>query len=192
MSAAKDGYARSPEALVVGLARAGDRDAFAELVRRRQSGVRNLMRRLCSDVTLADDLAQKAFLQAWLKIRQLKKVNSFAGWLKRLAVTTWLQYLRKNDALRNADEYIEDAQAVRGVASTSGMALDLDRALARLPAHVRTCIVLSYHEGMTNNEVAVLTELPPGTVKSHIRRGTQKLQQYLSAYNETGRTEETP
>ena len=192
MSAAKIDYANRAEALVVGLARTGDRKAFAELVCRRQSWIRNLMRRLCSDVTLADDLAQQVFLQAWLKIAQLRQPNSFAGWLKRLAVTTWLQYLRKNDALRNADEYDEDAPAVHDMVSAPGMAVDLDRALSRLPARVRLCIVLSYHEGMTNNEIATLIEVPPGTVKSHIRRGTQKLQQYLSAYYETGRTEENP
>ena len=63
MHKAQDHYPECPETMIVGLARSGDRRAFEELVRRRQSSIRNLMRRCCRDVTLADDLAQQVFLQ---------------------------------------------------------------------------------------------------------------------------------
>jgi RNA polymerase sigma-70 factor, ECF subfamily len=53
--------------------------------------------------------------------------------------------------------------------------IDLNRALASLSAPVRLCIVLSYSEGMTHSEIAELTELPLGTVKSHINRGLERL-----------------
>ena len=53
------------EASVVALAMNGDAAAFCELVRRRQAGLRNLLRRLSRDPALADDLAQQAFLKAW-------------------------------------------------------------------------------------------------------------------------------
>lgn len=72
MHKAQDHYPDCPEALIVSLARTGDRSAFADLVRRRQSSIRNLMRRFCSDTTLADDLAQQVFLQVWRKIHTLK------------------------------------------------------------------------------------------------------------------------
>ena len=172
---------------MVGLARNGDRDAFAELVLRRQSWIRNLMRRCCNDIALADDLAQEVFLQAWRKIRHLRQPNSFAGWLKRLAINIWLQYLRTNDALHDADDYYE-TMGVQPAAT--GVAVDLDRALATLSSRVRLCIVLSYHDGMTHAEIADLIDLPLGTVKSHIRRGTQHLQQILSAYREITGAEE--
>lgn len=63
----------------MGLARTGDREAFGELVRRRQSWIRNLMRRLCHDAALADDLAQQVFLQAWKDIRKLRQPAKFPG-----------------------------------------------------------------------------------------------------------------
>ena len=69
--------------------------------------------------------------------------------------------------------------------------MDLDRALAALPEPVRLCIVLSYHERMTHPEIAELTQLPPGTIKSHIRRGTHRLQELLSAYTEKPPVEKT-
>jgi DNA-directed RNA polymerase specialized sigma24 family protein len=95
-------YAAGPEALVVSLASKGDRDAFAELVRRRQSWIRNLMRRCCGEENLADDLSQQVLLQAWRKIRQLKEADKFGSWLKQLAINEWLQYRRKHDVLRGA------------------------------------------------------------------------------------------
>jgi len=165
--------------LLVGLAQTGDRRAFAELVSRRQTWIRNLMRRCSGDTTLADDLAQQVFLQAWRKIRNLQRPSRFGAWLKRMAVNVWLQHARKNDPIRNADEIEELAQAKQ---DSVGIAMDLDRALGALSDDARLCVVLSYHEGMTHAEIADYTGLPPGTIKSHIRRGTTRLQTLLSAY----------
>ena len=60
------------ELSVVICAAAGDDNAYSELVRRRQSSIRQLFRRLCRDPALADDLAQQTFLQAWRTINTLK------------------------------------------------------------------------------------------------------------------------
>ncbi|MEX3007498.1 RNA polymerase sigma factor [Hoeflea sp. TYP-13] len=187
MPTARDDYSKSPESLVVGLAQTGDHRAFEELVRRRQSWIRNLMRRCCGDPVLADDLAQQVFLQAWRNIARLQKPSSFGAWLKRLAITAWLQHSRRNDALRDAEVHEEADLPHEG---TTGVAMDLDRALSTLPDPVRLCVVLSYHERMTHGEIAELTGLPPGTVKSHIRRGAERLRQRLSAYRQTHSSEE--
>ncbi len=66
--------------------------------------IRNLMRRCCNDYTLADDLTQQVFLKVWLGIRKLRKAPAFSGWLKRVAVSVWLQHIRKKDALGGANE----------------------------------------------------------------------------------------
>ena len=165
------------------LARNGDRCAFEELVRRRQSWIRNLLRRCCGNATLADDLAQQVFLQAWWKIRHIQQANRFGAWLKSVTIRVWLQHLRKQDPLKDAEIYEQSESIQRG--GTVAVAMDLDRALATLPKDVRLCIVLSYHERMTHGEIATFTGLPLGTIKSHIRRGTQHLQQLLSAYRNT-------
>jgi RNA polymerase sigma-70 factor (ECF subfamily) len=177
----QDYYSRSPEALLVGLARSGDRGAFAELVNRRQVWIRNLMRRFCGDATLADDLAQQVFLQAWRKIPALQQPSRFAAWLKRTAINVWLQHVRRNDPLRHAEEQ-DGTKSARS--DTTSVAMDLDMALSTLADDVRLCIVLSYHEGMTHGEIEQHTGMPLGTVKSHIRRGTQRLQEQLAAYGD--------
>jgi RNA polymerase sigma-70 factor (ECF subfamily) len=176
-----DKLTSSPEALIVGLARTGNREAFGELVRRRQSWIRNLMRRLCHDPVLADDLAQQAFIQAWKDIDKLRNPLTFAAWLKQVAVNTWRQHIRRNDALLRASELEESRGATTSQASIT---MDLDQALAQLMDDQRLCIVLSYAEGMSHGEIANVTGFPLGTVKSHVRRGAQRLQELLSSYRE--------
>ena len=168
--------------MIVKLAQSGDRSAFAELVRRRQSPIRSLMRRFSRDPTLADDLAQQVFLQVWLKIHTLRNADAFGAWLKRLAVSIWLLHLRKKDPTRDADELseVEDAQH-----NSTSLGMDLDRALATLSDQVRSCVVLSYQQGMSHAEIAELMDVPLGTVKSHILRGSKRLREMLSAYDDT-------
>ena len=181
MPAAPGHYAQGPEALIVSLASRGDRDAFAELVRRRQSWLRNLLRRFCGDANLADDLSQQVFLKAWRKIRQLKDANRFGTWLRQIAVNEWLQARRRADPLEGADDVDNTPPATF---DSGGIALDLDRALSILSYPVSLCIVLSYYERMTHEEIAALTGIKLGTVKSHIRRGSERLRDLLSAYVE--------
>jgi RNA polymerase sigma-70 factor (ECF subfamily) len=172
-------FEQTAEALLVALAKTGDSAAFTELMHRRQSWIRNLMRRCCNDQTLADDLAQQVFFTAWRDIGQVRQANSFAGWLRRLAMNTWHQHQRKNDPLAGALQPNEEADASN---SSSSIAMDLDLALAQLSAAERQCVVLSYHEGLSHSEIAELTALPLGTIKSHIRRGSQQLKEFLSDY----------
>lgn len=180
-------YADGPEVLVVSLAIKGDRDAFAELVRRRQAWIRTLMRRCCGDLSLADDLSQQVFMQAWRKIRQLKDEARFGSWIKRLAINEWLQYSRRNDPLgfTDSDEALPEPRA-----DTTSVAMDLDRAMATLPGPVSLCIALSYHERLSHPEIESMTGIPIGTVKSHIRRGSARLRELLSAYDESGASED--
>lgn len=187
MALERDALAKSPEALLVALSRRGDRTAFEELVRRRQVWLRNLLRRCCNDPALADDLAQQAFLQAWKHIPRLQHAERFGAWLKRIAVNGWLQHLRRNDPLTGAAEYADRTVARESPVS---VAMDLDSALATLSRDVRLCIVLAYHERMTHEEIARVAGLPLGTIKSHVRRGTKRLQQLLSAYIDADAAEE--
>lgn len=180
MPATPGHYADGPEALVASLASKGDRDAFEELVRRRQSWIRNLFRRCCGDASLADDLSQQVFLQAWRKIRHLREAQKFGSWLKQMAINEWLQHVRKKDALRGA---ASDENVTLSQNDTTSIAMDLDHALALLPEPVRLCVVLSYHQRMSHPEIAKMTDIQLGTVKSHIRRGSERLRELLSAYD---------
>jgi RNA polymerase sigma-70 factor (ECF subfamily) len=158
----------------------GDDKAFEELVRRRQGVIRGLMRQLSGDWAMADDFAQEAFLQAWLKLRTLRAPGAFGGWLRQIAVNVFLQHIRHTGLT------IEDSD---GVAShlvvdngNPSVQMDLEKALARLKPVERLCVVLAYGERMSHGEISSATGLPLGTVKSHVSRGSARLRQYLSGY----------
>jgi RNA polymerase sigma factor (sigma-70 family) len=172
--------AREEPDTLVDLARRGNDQAFAELVSRHQSKLRNLLRRLSNDPALADDLAQQAFLEAWRSIKSLRSSGAFGSWLKRVAINTWLKHSRSKDPLNTVD----DKSDVPVIVDRSSIdeEIDLDRALATLSKSERLCIVLSYHQGMSHGSIAEFTGMPLGTVKSHINRGVQQLRKLLRIY----------
>lgn len=170
---------RAAEATVVALAVSGEPRAFTELVRRRQAWLRQLLRRLCRDPALADDLAQQVLLAAWRHLPQLKSVSAFGAWLRRLAINAWLRQRRSAPSSTALEEISEPAAAT---VADAGVQLDLDRALQQLSPEQRLCVVLAYSEGMSHREIAAATALPLGTVKSHVKRGAERLRSLLQPY----------
>ena len=160
------------------LAALGDDRAFAELVRRRQSAVRGLLRKLSGDAALADDLAQETFVQAWRTLAQLRNAAAFGGWLKQVAVRVWLQHIRR---ARLPLDPLDDVGDIADTPEFNGR-LDLQRALERLSPAQRLCVVLSYGEGLSHGEIVDSTGFPLGTVKSHIARGAARLKQWLGPH----------
>jgi RNA polymerase sigma-70 factor (ECF subfamily) len=178
--------ARAAEANVVALAASGDQQAFAELVRRRQGMVRELMRRLCGDRAFAEDLAQQAFVQAWRQLGKLSSPQAFGAWLRAIAVNVWLQEARKAPARFEASEAEppEPEAEGPGPADLAAARLDLSRALLRLKAPERVCVVLAYAEGLSHGEIAKTTGWPLGTVKSNVARGAERLRALLAPQGE--------
>lgn len=154
-----------------------DMAAFGELIRRHQSQVRNYLRKLCGDFSVADDLAQECFMHAWDKLHTFAGKGAFIGWLLRIAYTTFLQSKRKSK------RYAEILDEVGHVAMLEGrdMALqpdevgDLDKFLAVLTDEERSIMIMSYACGLSHREISDATGMPVGTVKSVIFRGKEKV-----------------
>ena len=154
-----------------------DTDAFGELVRRHQSHVRNFLRKLAGDYTLADDLAQDAFMHAWEKLQTYSGKGSFIGWLLKVAYTTFLQSKRKSKRYAEILEEVGHVADVEERKSTmpSDEVGDLDRFLAVLTEEERAIMVMSYACGLSHREISEATDMPVGTVKSVIFRGKEKI-----------------
>lgn len=181
-------YAGASDTTLVLLARQRDQSAFAELVGRHHGWLRNLLRRLSQDHAMADDLAQQVLLRAWHGLPGLQEGLALPAWLKAIAVNAWLKQLKRTDPLFRLDS--EALLPEEAAAGSTALGLDLNRALAQLDASCRLCVVLAYHEGMSHAEIAELTGLPLGTVKSRINRGSARLREYLSVYESGGSIDE--
>jgi RNA polymerase sigma factor (sigma-70 family) len=152
-----------------------DRHAFAALVRRHQSAVRAVLRRLCAgDAALADDLSQETFVRAWRGLRGWRGGARFPTWLHRIAVNAWLSQARKAPPPAVHDPGGEEPAHGQVEARR-----DLERAFAFLRPEERIALSLAYAQDLTHEEAAEAAGWPVGTLKTHLLRGKEKLRQRL-------------
>ena len=165
------------------LARAGDRGAFAQLVRAHQSRVRLQLRRLTrGDLALADDLAQETFVQAWQHLAAFRGEARLATWLHRIALTRFLQHVRRPGQLVDWCDAI-DAEAAHDPCPTQGLRRDVEQALQALSELQRLAILHCYHLDLSHAEAAQVLGLPLGTLKSHLERAKARLRELLAAWH---------
>jgi RNA polymerase sigma-70 factor (ECF subfamily) len=166
--------------LVLAVVVRDDREAFARLVRRHQSMVRSVLRRLArGDHGLADDLAQETFLLAWRNIRSFRYDARFSTWLYRIALNAWLSHARKRREvlLDDPDDAPAPPPPEEGIPAADR--IDLERALAELPDGERAAIAACYYADLTHEEAAEALGIPLGTVKTHILRAKARLRAKL-------------
>jgi RNA polymerase sigma-70 factor (ECF subfamily) len=157
----------------------GERRAFGELVRRHGSSVRGLLRRMGAQGAEADDVAQDAFLAAFERIAEFRGEGTFAGWVKRIAARAYLRRLQKERRIGALTAEQVDADAEGGDGDAEGR-IDLDEALKVLGPAERICVTMCYGAGLSHQEAADALNLPLGTVKSHVKRGLDKLRTRLA------------
>ena len=160
------------------LAAGGDRRAFGELARRHGSAVRALLRRMGAEPALADDLAQDAFLAAFESISDFRGEGAFVGWVKRIAARLYIRRWKRRAELDPVEADLDQAAGGEGDVD---LRLDLDGALAALTPSERLCVSLCYGAGLSHAEAAAALKAPLGTVKSHVKRGLDRLRRRLSA-----------
>jgi RNA polymerase sigma-70 factor (ECF subfamily) len=165
---------------LVGQSVAGDRDAFGELVRRHGAGVRALLRRMGADGALADDLAQDAFLAAFEQVADFRGEGPFPAWVKRIAARLYVKRWRRDARMELLDDDVLPADPQGPGEGGANDRIDLDDALKALSAAERVCVSLCYGVGLSHAEAASALDAPLGTVKSHVKRGLDKLRTRLA------------
>jgi RNA polymerase sigma-70 factor (ECF subfamily) len=158
-----------------------DQDAFGELVRKYQSDVRRLLRKLTApDMTAADDLAQETFLKAYRFLGTFGFKARFSTWLYKIAYNIFLDSREKIDPLEFSGSYNDNEGGPPGdVADTILRKIDLERAMLHLNPEEKTALVLFYENGLTHNEIAEVLGKPLGTIKTNILRGKERLKMIL-------------
>lgn len=180
-------------------ARAGDEDAFAELVAIHADRVRAALRRFGLDASEADEVAQDVFLRAWRGLARFQQRAQFSTWLYRIAFNEAQRRLsRRGPARAEPDPDRADPDRADPLASLpasahlgpEAQALDhelaqtLERALEKLPAQWRAAVVLRDIEGLSTREAAEIVGVREPAFKSRLHRGRMQLRALLEPYLE--------
>lgn len=175
------------------------KNVFAELIRRYHPHVEKVLYHLAPDWTDRADLAQEVWIRVYRNIKRLQEPEKFRGWLSRIATNLFYDELRKRKRVStplslDAPLTVADGEMDWEIASDGPSPADqlatqefydqLHEAIADLPEAFRTTIVLREIEGMSYEEIAELTGVSLGTVKSRIARARQRLQSQLQPYLE--------
>jgi len=156
----------------------GDKKAFDSLVRKYQSSVRRFfLQQTGGDAPLSDDLAQDAFIKAYVSLKSFRGASSFHTWLMRIACNVFYDHVRRNSHESDAD--VSRAALLTAPEKSPALKLDLYQALRVVSEKERLCLTLQLSEGLSVEEIASATSIPLGTVKSHLSRGKQKMTEYL-------------
>ena len=182
------------------LQRRPDKSAFAELVKRYQSYIERLLYHLAPDWSDRADLNQEVWIRVYRNLHKLQEPERFKSWLGRIATNLFYDELRKRKRHQpplslDAPRILEDGELEWEVPSEAPNPVDtlmtqefyaqLQQAIADLPEVFRTTIVLREIQGLSYEEIAEITGVSLGTVKSRIARARHRLQKDLDVYLKT-------
>ncbi len=161
-------------------AASGDRRAFERLYRAHVDRVFAICTRMLADRQLADEVTQDVFVRVWQKLPGFRGESAFSTWLHRVAVNV-VQSRRKRASIhgaRTADDDAFDVTPTRAV--FVGERLDLEAAIARLPAGARRVFVLHDVEGFTHEEIGEQLGITSGGSKAQLHRARMLLRAALN------------
>jgi RNA polymerase sigma-70 factor (ECF subfamily) len=178
-------------ALLVARAKAGDKRAFEELVRRYRKRIFALALHLGGSESDADDISQDVFLHAYHTLDEFEGRSEFFTWVYRMAVNRALdarraRTRRSESSIDETDPRIERAVAVdaggdpRRIAELRQTYACLLRALDALPAEMRTTVVLVELQGLSNAEAAVVQGCSRGTIAWRLHAARKRLDEAMA------------
>jgi len=167
-------------------ARAGQPEAFGDLVRRYQASVFNVCYRLLGERSAAEDLAQEAFIRAHARLAQYDPARPFGPWMRRVAANLCLNHLAaQRPSLPLDDERDQPAtellsQDPAAVREAAGSWLNRRAAILALPPHYRAVIELRHFQELSYADIAAALSLPVSDVKSQLFRARKLLAEHLT------------
>jgi len=155
--------------------RGGDREAFGALVDRYRDMAYGLGYHLTGEFEAARDLAQEAFVQAYVRLGQLREPEKFAGWLRRIVVNVHRMQQRRREVTTVA----LDDQAAAPQRPPSEIEVVVRDALSKLREPERLALTLHYINGYSHAEIGGFLGVRPETVKTRLARARQRLREEM-------------
>jgi len=164
-------------ARLVGRARCGDLDAFAQIVRRFQDMAHGYAYAMLGDFHLAEDAAQEAFINAYLKLPDLREPAAFAPWFRRIVFKHCDRITRRKEVKTVP---LDEATPVAADATRrTEMHEEVLEAIQKLPERQREATTLFYIDGYSQNEIAEFLEVPVTTVQKRLYDSRKKLKERM-------------
>lgn len=176
----------------------GDRAAFGKLVSRYRDAVCGVAYHYLGSFDDAQDVAQEAFVHAYLHLRLLREPSRFGRWLRRITVNACKDALRRRSATTpttGSDEDLMLGQRAETATAEDGRTatrIVVREALGRLTEPLRLTVTLCCIDGYSHAEVAEFLEIPVNTVRSRLRRAKAQLREEMMDMVETGLKHEAP
>jgi RNA polymerase sigma-70 factor, ECF subfamily len=170
----------------------GDQSAYSEIVEMYKDQVFQICYRMLGNRHEAEDMAQEAFIRAYVNIQSFNQKKKFSTWLYRIATNLCIDRIRK----KKPDYYLDaEVEGTDGLTMYSQIPHDgklpeeevvglelqetIQREILNLPEKYRSVIVLKYIEELSLQEISEILDLPLGTVKTRIHRGREALRKQL-------------
>lgn len=175
------------------LAAAGDADAFARLYREHAGRVYALCLRMTGSPGRSTELVQDVFVRVWRRLSSWRADAALSTWIHRITLNLVISNARDEQRRRTREVSMNDTSPDTGAASgesgdtalsvappTVEDSIDLERAIAQLPAGARTVFVLHDIEGYSHEEIARLTGTVAGTCRAQLHRARRLLMENLT------------
>ncbi len=159
------------EAQVIALVRAGEIDAFADIVEHYQSPIIRYLFRMTGEYELAKDLAQDTFIQAYKGILKTQAELSFKAWLYRIATNNALQHHRRKKLLSFIPFTSSESETATNSIDCSRETTNIQETLQKIPEEQRICVVLHFVEGFKYREIAETLGISEEAVRKRVARG---------------------
>lgn len=165
----------------------GDRDAADRLIRRHYAGLSRFFRnKVYHD---GEDLLQDTLMRLLDRGRAYTAAASVRTYLFSIAHNTLIDHLRRRSRRRTVDFELDSVTDLgaspSSVVSRSEVCMRLAQALRRIPVAEQVVIELAYWEECTLDEVAEILDIPPGTARSRVRQGRERLLKLMQANTPT-------
>jgi len=175
----------------------GDRDRFAQLVKRYEKRLINYVYRITHRYEDAHDLAQDIFVKVFLALDRYDPKYQFSTWLFRIAQNSAIDALRKKHISevpifqRTEDEpsgkereFADDGISPYRALNNKQLSAAIDTAVSRLPPDYRELIQLRHFAELSYEEIASMKQIPLGTVKNKLFRARNLLKDALDPFVE--------
>lgn len=166
----------------------GDMRSFTTLVKQYEKLVFSIVKRMLPNTSDVADVCQDVFVEVFKSLKKFKFESSLATWIGRIAYFTAVTYVRKyykqalTDDLDTIGAAITSPDGLEQLISNKDELTIIQLLIGKMPLNYKAVLTLYHIEGFSYHEIAVMMEIPEGTVKGYLFRARKLLKDVLAKH----------